>query len=351
MNLSRRHSTVAIVTTGVAIAFAVSACGSSSSGNTPASGGSSAPVASSAPASTAPATSTSPAATGHPLVIAGPPECPTRPFCELGLKQTYGMVFKGFKQTDDGGALTVKALTSGAADVGLVFTSDPTIESHGLVVLTDDKNLQASDNIVPLVASKLSSGAAASALNAVDAKLDQTTLVSINKAVEIDRGTPTAVATQFLSQEKLNTAAALCGGSTGSGKVAIGAADFPENETLAAIYADALKTCGYSTSTKTFASREVYYPEMVKGKLQVIPEYAATLTDFINDAKNGANAPSKASGDINKTMAALKAELPSSLAVLNPATSTDKNAFAVTKKFATANNITTLSQLAAYSKG
>jgi osmoprotectant transport system substrate-binding protein len=286
---------------------------------------------------------------GGPLTIAGPPECPTRPFCELGLKQTYGMKFKSFKQTDDGGALTIKALTSGAANVGLVFTSDPTIAAHGLVVLTDDKQLQASDNIVPLVASKLASGAAASALNAVDAKLNQATLVGINKAVEIDRGSPTAVATQFLSQEKL-TKATLCGGSTGSGKVAIGDADFPENETLAAIYAAALNSCGYTATTKTFASREVYYPEMVSGKLQVIPEYAATLTDFINDAKNGATAPSKASGDITKTTAALKAELPSNLAVLNPATATDKNSFAVTKAFSTKNNITTLSQLATYSQ-
>jgi osmoprotectant transport system substrate-binding protein len=139
----------------------------------------------------------------HPLTIAGPPECPTRPFCELGLKQTYGMKFAGFKQTDAGGPLTIKALTSSKANIGLVFSSDPTIASHGLVVLADDKNLQASDNIVPLVATSLSTGAAASALNAVSAKLDQATLVSLNKAVELDRGQPSAVAAQFLQQEGL----------------------------------------------------------------------------------------------------------------------------------------------------
>jgi osmoprotectant transport system substrate-binding protein len=139
----------------------------------------------------------------HPLTLAGPPECPTRPFCEPGLKTTYGFKIKSFKQTDEGGPLTEKAITSGKADVGLVFTSDPTIASHGLVVLTDDKHLQASDNIVPLVAKSLASGAAASALNAVDAKLDQTTLVQINKAVEIDHGTPAKVAAEFLSQEGL----------------------------------------------------------------------------------------------------------------------------------------------------
>lgn len=143
---------------------------------------------------------------------------------------------------------------------------------------------------------------------------------------------------------------AICGGQTGSGKVVIGSASFSENETLAAIYAAALKECGYDTSTKSFDSREVYYPALKKGKLQVVPEYAATLTDFINQADNGANAPSKASGEIATTMAALKAELPSNLAVLNPATATDTNSFAVTKTFATANNLKTMSDLAAYSQ-
>jgi osmoprotectant transport system substrate-binding protein len=143
---------------------------------------------------------------------------------------------------------------------------------------------------------------------------------------------------------------ALCGGQTGSGKVVIGAAAFSENELLAAIYAAALKECGYKATTKTFDSREVYYPALKKGKLQVVPEYAATLTDFINNQVNGAKAPSKASGDINTTMTTLRSELPAGLAALNPAAATDKNTFAVKRSLASANNISTMSQLAAYSK-
>ncbi|HVU60311.1 MAG TPA: ABC transporter substrate-binding protein [Mycobacteriales bacterium] len=143
---------------------------------------------------------------------------------------------------------------------------------------------------------------------------------------------------------------AYCGGESGSGKILVGASNFAENITLADVYVDVLKGCGYDASEKTFASREAYYPLVTKGKIQVIPEYAATLTDFINDANNGANAPSKASGDITTTINNLKAELPSSLAVLNPATATDRNAFAVQTKFATANNISTLSQLATFSQ-
>ncbi|HEX3899917.1 MAG TPA: ABC transporter substrate-binding protein [Mycobacteriales bacterium] len=141
-----------------------------------------------------------------------------------------------------------------------------------------------------------------------------------------------------------------CDGMTGSGKVLVAAQGFAENQTLADIYVDVLNKCGYTASERTFASREAYYPLVQKGKIQVVPEYAATLTDFINDAANGPSAPSKASGDINTTMANLRAELPSSLAVLNPAAATDRNAFAVQTTFATANHITTLSDLAAYSK-
>jgi osmoprotectant transport system substrate-binding protein len=143
---------------------------------------------------------------------------------------------------------------------------------------------------------------------------------------------------------------AMCGGHSGSGKVVIGAARFGENETLAQIYAAALKACGYSTSTKYFSSREVYYPALKKGDLQVVPEYAATLTDYLNTLANGPNAPSKASGQIDKTMTTLRGELPSSLSALNPATATDKNTFAVTKAVATANNLTTMSQLGTYSQ-
>ncbi|HTW19858.1 MAG TPA: ABC transporter substrate-binding protein [Mycobacteriales bacterium] len=146
------------------------------------------------------------------------------------------------------------------------------------------------------------------------------------------------------------TVPSFCGGTAGSGSVVVGAFNFSESELLANIYAAALNKCGYSASVKALGAREVVYPALKKGTLAAVPEYAATLTDFINDANNGANAPSKASGDINKTMVALRAELPSNLVALNPATATDKNSFAVKTSFANANHITSMSQLGAYSR-
>jgi osmoprotectant transport system substrate-binding protein len=139
----------------------------------------------------------------HPLKLGGPPECKTRPFCQPGLEHKYGMKFSSLTTLDAGGPLTIKAITSGKVDLGLVFTSDPTPAAKGLTVLADDKNLQASDNIVPVVQAKYATGAFANALNAVDSKLSQSVLIGLNKAVELDR-TPIPVAAQaFLKQEGL----------------------------------------------------------------------------------------------------------------------------------------------------
>jgi len=61
---------------------------------------------------------------GNGLVLGGPPECPSRPFCEAGLKSTYGLKFSSFIALDAGGPLTQTALKTGKVSLGLVFSSD-----------------------------------------------------------------------------------------------------------------------------------------------------------------------------------------------------------------------------------
>src|SRR5206468_4297713 len=46
-------------------------------------------------------------------VLGGPPECPTRPFCQVGLEKTYGLHFDGFVSLDAGGPLSKTALKQG----------------------------------------------------------------------------------------------------------------------------------------------------------------------------------------------------------------------------------------------
>ena len=59
------------------------------------------------------------------LVLGGPTECPERPFCQLGLEETYGLEFAEFQEYGDtGGPLTKAAIQQGEVSIGLVFSSD-----------------------------------------------------------------------------------------------------------------------------------------------------------------------------------------------------------------------------------
>ncbi|MDP5184022.1 glycine betaine ABC transporter substrate-binding protein [Blastococcus sp. BMG 814] len=57
------------------------------------------------------------------LVLGGPAECPTRPFCQPGLEETYGLEFADFRELDAGGPLTRAAIEQGEVSIGLVFSS------------------------------------------------------------------------------------------------------------------------------------------------------------------------------------------------------------------------------------
>ena len=85
------------------------------------------------------------------LVLGGPPECPDREFCLIGLQSVYGLEFASFQPLDVGGPLTVAALDGGEIDVGLLFTSDGVIAAKGYVLLEDDQLLQPAENIVPVI--------------------------------------------------------------------------------------------------------------------------------------------------------------------------------------------------------
>ena len=124
------------------------------------------------------------AAVGGQLVLGGPPECPTRPFCQPGLMRVYGITFKSFKALDAGGPLTFAALANGSIQVGLVFSSDARIAPAKLVVLQDDKQLEQADDVVPILRSAVASDEAKMVLNEVSAKLTTADLVQMNSQVE-----------------------------------------------------------------------------------------------------------------------------------------------------------------------
>jgi osmoprotectant transport system substrate-binding protein len=140
------------------------------------------------------------------MILGGPPECPQRPFCLLGLQSVYGLKFKDFKPLDAGGALTVAALEGKQIDVGLLFTSDPSIVAKNFVLLEDDKHLQLADNIAPVVRKDLLSkddGTITRLLNSISAKLTQAELNDMNKQVAVDKKDSKDVAAAWLKKQGL----------------------------------------------------------------------------------------------------------------------------------------------------
>lgn len=124
-------------------------------------------------------------AVANQFVLGAGPECPKRPFCLPGLESTYGLHFKDFKTLDTDGPLTRAALKSGAIQVGLVFSSDSDLKQLGLVVLQDDKHLEAADNVVPILRTAVATDDVKTVLNNVSAKLTTLDLVQMNAQVEL----------------------------------------------------------------------------------------------------------------------------------------------------------------------
>ncbi len=162
------------------------------------------------------------------------------------------------------------------------------IASEDLVLLADDKNLQSSDNIIAAINAQASTPALKTAVDKVADALDQPKLLALNKAVEIDRQSSQEAATAFAAANGLTS-----GLSGGSGSVVVGAANFPESMTLAELYKIALNAAGFQATVQQSTNREVYEPALERGEITVFPEYAATITEFLNKKANGANAASE----------------------------------------------------------
>jgi osmoprotectant transport system substrate-binding protein len=132
------------------------------------------------------------------LVLGGPPEFKTRVQGVVGLKDTYGVVFKEFKPLDTAGPITVAALKKGDIQAANLFTTDPSVPANGFVVLQDPKSLFSAQNVTPLINTKGVSDKAKQALDGVSAKLDTSTLAELDKKVITDKQDVDTVAKQWL---------------------------------------------------------------------------------------------------------------------------------------------------------
>jgi osmoprotectant transport system substrate-binding protein len=299
---------------------------------------------SSAPASTPSATPTSAPATAGPplastLILGGPPECPQRPFCALGLKDVYGIEFKEFKPLDVGGPITVQAVLGGQVDVGLLFTSDPAIAVNGFVLLEDDKQLQLADNIIPVLRQEVldANPKVADLLNLVISRLTQEELTNLNKAATIDAKAVPDVARDWITAQNFDAISAGL-----EGNVTVGSTNFYEQEILAEIFAQTLEGNGMTVERKfQLGPREIVFPALESGEIDILAEYAATVLEYVNGSAG------EASTDPVATAAKLRERLaPKGLTALDPAAATDQNGFVVTRATADKYGLSKISDLA-----
>ncbi|MGY1835666.1 ABC transporter substrate-binding protein [Blastococcus sp. SYSU DS0510] len=130
------------------------------------------------------------------LAFGGPPECPDRPFCLVGLDEVYGLRF-GTVTSMPSRAATLEALLSGQVQVGMLETTDARLAVAPVVLLADDRGLQPRENVVPMVRAEALDRwgePLREALDDTSARLTTGDLVELNRAVEFDGRTPAEAA-------------------------------------------------------------------------------------------------------------------------------------------------------------
>jgi len=134
-----------------------------------------------------------------------------------------------------------------------------------------------------------------------------------------------------------------------SGSIVVGGASFTEMQIMEEMYGALLTDAGYEIEIIASDSREIYGQALIDGDIDVVPEYAATMAEYLNREVNGPDAPLVATNDAAETVAAMEPladEL--GLVVAQPAEAASQNGYAILETVATENDITTLSDFAAF---
>ena len=141
------------------------------------------------------------------------------------------------------------------------------------------------------------------------------------------------------SLDSKSAATVTAAGESSDGKVRFGGFNFAESTVLASIYAQAATAAGIpSEVVPNVGPREVVYPQLFNGGLDVVPEYSGTAVVALGG---------EATADADETHDALVGLMnDKGVAVLESADAVDRNAIAVTLDTATRFGVRTMSDLA-----
>ena len=140
-----------------------------------------------------------------PFKLGGFPECQTRNTCFVGYTKQYGLTNATFASV--GSISPYSALDAGTVLAADVFSTDPPLVAPSkYTVLTDPRHVTGFQNVAPIVTASVANAAGApftSTVNSVSAKLTLPAILAMNKAVEVDKQSPAAVAKTFLQANGL----------------------------------------------------------------------------------------------------------------------------------------------------
>src|SRR4051794_14773182 len=271
--------------------------------------------------------------------LAAPSDCLVNAGCGVGLKSVYGLdvapAFVALTVADAG----VSALDDGLAEVAVAFSSNPQLSRPDIVTLRDDKHMIYTDRVVPVVRKGMLRAHRRDArdirrrLNATSAVLSTLALRGMNQSV-IDGRLPEAVGGEFVDANGLSGGRKHRAGR----RIVVGYQDFDENQTLAWMYAEALRAGGYRVTVRSVHGLRAEAVAAIRhDKIDLYPAYSGSLLRYLVGTT-----PKALAAGLRRTLARIDCE-PERLAAAQ-----DRNAFVTKTDTASRLGLAKISDLGQY---
>src|SRR3954471_2829660 len=261
--------------------------------------------------------------------FAAPASCPVNANCIPGFRRVYRVDPSPFYVRLNVADAGLQALDDRRAEVALAFTSNPELSRPDILTLRDDKHMISADHVVPIVRRSVLrryGRALRRRLNDASGLLSTLGLRGLNQRV-IDGRLPEAVGGEFVDANGLGGPARTRRGP----RIVIGYQAFDENETLAYLYAEALRGAGFRVRVRAVGGLR---PETVKafraGRIDMWPGYSGSLLGYLGGSS------------LRRALARLGAT------PLRRSPAQDRNGFAMKREVAGQLGVGKLSDLARY---